>query len=197
MKLGRKLTVLALVGIGVLTLIGLGQIGKLFTGSPADVAIASTSSSFSNGSSYIQLSQDQKVKLDEFRGKLTGVWAEVNAQKKLLDEQINPQLARLYGTHAAPVPGTLAEHNQAYLNGTLYARVTALQQELAQLEGEALWVGQKANSFEQGILADNPGKQLDKVANNAFNGLRNKVAVIVSLIMDVYNDDPPCPACDP
>lgn len=197
MKLGRKLTVLAFVGIGVLTLIGLSQFGKLFTGAPMDVAVASTPSALSNGSSYIQLSQDQKAKLDEFRGKLAGVWVEVNAQKKLLDEQINPQLARLYGTHAAPVAGTLAEHEQAYLSSALYARVTALQKELAQLEGEALWVGQKANSFEQGILANNPRKQLDKAANNAFNGLRNKVAVIVSLIADVYNDDPPCPDCGP
>ena len=178
-------------------MIGLGQIGKLFTGSPTDVAVANTASTLSNGSSYIQLSQDQKAKLDGFRAKLAGVWAEVNAQKKLLDEQINPQLARIYGTHAAPVPGTLAEHEQAYLNGTLYARVTALQQELAQLEGEALWVGQKVNRFEQDILASNRGKQLDKAANNVFNGLRNKVAVIVSLIADVYNDDPPCPACPP
>jgi len=60
-----------------------------------------------------------------------------------------------------------------------------------------LTVANQINSFEQALLASNPGKQLDKTAHSAFNGLRNKVAVIVSLIADAYNDDPPCPECEP
>jgi hypothetical protein len=194
MKRNLTYKALALVGLGILSVIGFGfGVGWTFlTGRTVDVAATSIPIG-----SYISLTQEQKSMLDIYRERLELIFDAVAAQKRRLNEAINPGLEQIYGKHADPVPGTFAEHERAYLSSTFYAQITDLQIELARRESETLVLAQKINDAKQQIFVANPGKQLDKPSNNAFNGLRHKVANTLSLIADVYNDDPPCPGCYP
>jgi hypothetical protein len=191
---GAKKTVLALVGLGILALVGFGY--GWFANAGQTVQASSASLAPQN-EFYILMSQAEKAQLDEYRTELAHVWAGVTAQKQLLDTKINPTLEAIFGTHDSPLAGTLEEHEQVHRSSPVFQQVRSLQIDLAKYEAQVLAVAQKINAYESALLAKNAGKQLDKTVNNAFNGLRNKVAITLALIADVYNDDPPCPECGP
>jgi hypothetical protein len=198
MRFANKSLVLTLVAIGVVGLVGLHQSGKLFANPNGAVAsVSPVTPVLDNSCCYIFLTQEQKADLDGFRAQFEALRIAVTQQKKLLDEQINPALERLFGTHARPVPGTFEEHEVAHRASPVFLEVRQLQQELTEIELEVLSVARKVSAYERDLLVNHPGMQLDKSVNIAFNGLRQKATILLSLIADVYSDDPPCPACQP
>jgi len=127
---GAKKTVLALVGLGILTLAGLGfgWISNAGQSAQASSAVLAPQNEF-----YIMLSQAEKAQLDRYRTELAQVWAGVTAQKQLLDTKINPTLEAIFGTHDKSIAGTLEEHEQVHRSSPVFQQVRTLQSDLAKL----------------------------------------------------------------
>ncbi|MBI1743068.1 hypothetical protein HYR54_08385 [Candidatus Acetothermia bacterium] len=136
----------------------------------------------------IGLDNGLKAQLNDFRKQLNDQYLQVSAQKKLLDEELNPGLERIYNAN-----GTVhtSEGEQ------LLAKVWKLQGELANIEATTLKLAEEINDLQRKVIADTPGKPLEQSVKDAFNDLRRKVSLTITLIQDVYADDPDefCPSC--
>jgi hypothetical protein len=148
----------------------------------------------------IEMTEAISRDLAGFHKELNGLWKQVAHQKYGFDNLIKPLVEAIFGPHPAFPPHSEEEKKKRirrFYDSDAFILTRQLQDELGKLEGQVLQWAQKINEYQQKLMKDNPGKILDKPLNDHFNDLRRKVYLVVSLVSDVFDDDPPdtCPFC--
>ncbi|MBI1743067.1 hypothetical protein HYR54_08380 [Candidatus Acetothermia bacterium] len=132
---------------------------------------------------------------------LNKIWTAIDEEKRTkLDEVVLPAAERIFGTFQKPSNIAIQDQERDYVTdnkGQTFKIHRELQVELAALEQRTLYQAIKLNDLVTQIL-NSPSahdKVLGQSLDEVFNSLRRQVIMNLSLIQDVYGDDPECPNC--